>query len=37
VLEPSALVARTLAIVGLDEVTTVKPTLDELVPRTTVS
>jgi anti-anti-sigma factor len=37
VLEPSALVARTLTLVGLDEVTTVKPTVDELVAGTTAA
>lgn len=31
VLEPSALVARTLAIVGMQEVASISPTLDELV------
>jgi anti-sigma B factor antagonist len=31
VLEPTALVARTLDIVGFDAVATVRPTLDELV------
>jgi anti-sigma B factor antagonist len=31
VLEPTALVARTLSIVGLDEVTLVRPSLDEIV------
>jgi anti-sigma B factor antagonist len=31
VLEPDALVARTLSIVGLDEVTLVRPSLDEIV------
>jgi anti-anti-sigma factor len=30
-LEPSAPVARTLAIVSMDEIATVRPTLDELV------
>lgn len=30
VLEPTALIARTLAIVGLDEVTTIRPTVNEL-------
>jgi anti-anti-sigma factor len=30
VLEPTALVARTLTIVGLDEVTTIRPTVSEL-------
>jgi anti-anti-sigma factor len=31
VLEPTALVARTLTLVGIDEVATVRPTVDELV------
>jgi anti-anti-sigma factor len=30
VLEPTALVARTLTIVGLDDVTVVRPSLDEI-------
>jgi hypothetical protein len=30
VLEPTALIARTLTIVGLDEVTTIRPTVSEL-------
>jgi anti-anti-sigma factor len=30
VLEPTALIARTLTIVGLDEVTTIRPTVGEL-------
>jgi anti-anti-sigma factor len=32
VLEPTAVVARTLAIVGMAEVATIRPTVDELVP-----
>jgi anti-anti-sigma factor len=31
VLDPTALVARTVSIVGLDEVTLVRPTLEEIV------
>lgn len=35
VLEPTALIARTLTIVGLDDVTTVRATVDELVAEPT--
>lgn len=35
VLEPTALIARTLTIVGLDDVTSVRATLDELVAEPT--
>jgi anti-anti-sigma factor len=35
VIEPTALIARTLAIVGLNGVTSVRPTVDELVAEPT--